>query len=43
VDYTVSGICKLFQRLKIKLKTGRPANIRQDEGQAVAFKKTLRS
>jgi transposase len=43
VDYTVSGLCKLFQRLKIKLKTGRPANIRQDEGQAVAFKKTLRS
>ncbi|MDB5260749.1 MAG: hypothetical protein JWQ14_30 [Adhaeribacter sp.] len=42
VDYTVSGLCKLFQRLKIKLKTGRPVNIRRDEGQVVAFKKTLR-
>src|SRR3712207_6635446 len=34
VDYTVSGVCKLFQRLKIKLKTGRPVNIRKDESQA---------
>ncbi|MDQ4141813.1 MAG: winged helix-turn-helix domain-containing protein [Bacteroidota bacterium] len=40
--YTISGICKLFQRLQIKLKTGRPVNIRQDEAQAEAFKKTFR-
>lgn len=40
VAYTVSGLCKLFQRLKIKLKTGRPVNVRKDQGKAEAFKKT---
>lgn len=43
VSYTVSGLCKLFQRLKVKRKTGRPVNIGKDEGKAAAFKKTLRS
>lgn len=43
VGYTTSGLCKLFQRLKIKRKTGRPVNIRKDEGKAQAFKKTLLS
>jgi len=38
--YTTSGLCKLFQRLKVKLKTGRPVNIRKDGGKAQAFKKT---
>lgn len=40
VAYTVSGLCKLFQRLKVKRKTGRPVNVRKDEGKAQAFKKT---
>lgn len=43
VNYSVSGLCRLFQRLKVKLKTGRPVNIRRDEGKAEAFKKTLLS
>lgn len=41
VHYSISGLCKLFQRLQVKLKTGRPVNIRHDAGQAQAFKKTL--
>jgi transposase len=40
-SYTQSGISKLFKRLKIKLKTGRPVNVRQKEGDVEAFKKTL--
>lgn len=41
VVYTQSGMCKLLQRLKIKLKTGRQVNVRKDEAGAVAFKKIL--
>lgn len=41
VAYTISAICKLFQRLKIKRKTGRPVNVRKDAGKEEAFKKTL--
>ena len=41
IRYTQSGISKLFKRLKIKLKTGRPVNVRQKEGDVGAFKKTL--
>lgn len=41
--YTQSGISKLFKRLKIKLKTGRPTNIRKDEAGSEQVKKTLRS
>jgi len=41
VHYSISGLCKLFQRLQIKLKTGRPVNLRHDVGQAQTFKKTL--
>ena len=41
VDYSLSGISKLFTRLKIKLKTGRPSNVRKDVAQEEAFKKTL--
>ena len=40
VHYTISGISLLFKRLKIKLKTGRPTNVRQVEADLVAFKKT---
>lgn len=41
VHYSISGLCKLFQRLQVKRKTGRPVNLRHDAGQAEAFKKTL--
>ncbi|MVM33959.1 hypothetical protein GO755_28245 [Spirosoma sp. HMF4905] len=41
IDYTLSGLCKLCQRLKIKAKTGRPVNRRQDPAALQTFKKTL--
>jgi transposase len=41
VRYTLSGLSKLFTRLKIKLKTGRPSNVRKDLAQEEAFKKTF--
>ena len=41
ISYTQSGISKLLQRLKIKLKTGRPVNIRKDRSGELSFKKTL--
>ena len=41
VAYGQSGISKLFKRLKIKLKTGRPSNVRKDEAGGDAFKKTF--
>ncbi len=41
VQFTQSGISKLFSRLKLKLKTGRPVNIRQKEGDVEDFKKNL--
>lgn len=40
-DYTQPGIHYLCKRLKVKLKTGRPSNIRKDEAGAEVFKKTL--
>lgn len=42
-DYTQPGIHYLCKRLKVKLKTGRPSNIRKDEAGAAVFKKTLLS
>ncbi len=39
-DYTVSGMHYVFKRLKIKKKTGRPVNIRQDKEGLEEFKKT---
>lgn len=41
INYTISGISKLCQRLKIKAKTGRPVNRRQNPADLDAFKKTL--
>jgi len=41
VYYTLAGLSALFNRLKIKLKTGRPSNIRKDQHREEAFKKTL--
>jgi transposase len=44
VDYTVGGVSCLFQRMKVKLKTGRPTNIKQDIEQMEEFaKKNIRS
>lgn len=40
INYTLAGISLLFKRLKIKLKTGRPTNIRQNLAEREAFKKT---
>jgi len=41
VGYGQSGISKLFKCLKIKLKTGRPSNVRKDEAGADVFKKNF--
>ena len=41
VEYSESGVCGLFQRLKIKLKTARPANAKKDKAAAAEYKKTL--
>jgi len=41
VRYGQSGISKLLKRLKIKLKTGRPVNVRQKGGDIEDFKKSL--
>ena len=42
VSYTQAGVCLLFQRLKIKAKVPRPANIGADKEQQTEYKKTLR-
>lgn len=42
-SYTRSGVFRLFQRMKVKKKTGRPVNIRQDKAGLANFKKTIRS
>lgn len=39
--YTRSGMHRLFKRLKVKKKTGRPTNIRQDKEGLKHFKKTI--
>lgn len=44
VDYTISGVSALFARMKVKLKTGRPSNVKQDSEQMEEFaKKNIRS
>lgn len=42
VSYTQQGISVLFQRLKIKAKVPRPANILADKEEQAEYKKTLR-
>ena len=42
VRYSTGGLHKLFERLKVKKKTGRPTNYRKDEKGAIRFKKSLR-
>lgn len=39
VRYTIGGVSDLCKRLKIKLKTGRPVNVRQQPGAVADFKK----
>lgn len=41
VCYSTSGVHRLFGRLKVKKKTGRPSNYRKDEKGAGIFKKSL--
>ncbi len=42
VRYTESGVCKLFARVRIKLKTARPSNLKKEKGAGERYKKTLR-
>ena len=39
VSYTVGGVSVLCRRLKVKLKTGRPQNVKQKAEELEAFKK----
>lgn len=39
VNYTIGGVSDLCKRLKIKRKTGRPVNVRQQPGAIDVFKK----
>lgn len=39
VNYTIGGVSDLCKRLKIKRKTGRPVNVRQQPGAIEFFKK----
>ena len=41
VGYSTAGLHKLFERLRVKKKTGRPTNYRKDEKGAGLFKKSL--
>jgi len=40
-EYTLAGMHYVFKRLKIKKKTGRPTNIRQDKEGLKHFKKNI--
>jgi transposase len=40
VKYTIGGVSNLCLRLRVKLKTARPANYKQDAAQVQAYKKT---
>jgi hypothetical protein len=42
VSYTIGGISDLCKRLKIKLKTGRPVNVRQQPRAVESFKKKFK-
>lgn len=42
VRYSTGGLHKLFERLKVKKKTGRPTSYSKDGKGATRFKKTLR-
>jgi transposase len=38
-NYTIGGVSYLFKQLKIKFKTGRPHNYRQNKEEGEDFKK----
>lgn len=40
-SYTIGGVSWLFKRLKVKLKTARPSNVKKDERRVETYKKTL--
>lgn len=40
ITYSQPGISVLLSRLKVKLKTGRPVNVRKDQAGEATFKKT---
>ncbi len=42
-SYTIGGVSDLCKRLKIKLKTGRPVNVRQQPGSVEGFKKNSKN
>ncbi len=39
VSYTIGGVSYVFNQMRVKLKTGRPSNINQEEAATEAFKK----
>lgn len=41
VSYSIGGVSWLFKRLRVKLKTARPCNLKKDERRVQAYKKTL--
>jgi transposase len=41
VGYSIGGVHRLLGRMKVKKKTGRPANYRKDEKGASSFKKSF--
>ncbi|GAA4437345.1 hypothetical protein GCM10023188_31430 [Pontibacter saemangeumensis] len=43
VTYSQPGLSCLLTRLKVKLKTGRPVNVRKDEAGEAAFERTSRA
>ena len=43
VSYTIGGVSDLCKRLKIKPKTGRPVNVRQQPGAIEEFKKNSKT
>jgi len=43
VSYTIGGLSALCARLRIKLKTARPTNVRKEAAQTAGYKKTLAS
>ena len=43
ICYTQGGLSGFLARSKVKLKTGRPVNVRKDVAGEAAFKKTLQS
>lgn len=43
ISYSQGGLSMLLTRLKVKLKTGRPVNVRKDQAGEQAFKKNAKA